>query len=438
MSFNKRILLSVLFSLMLWQASCSPPSTIQSTSTREIATTDSPQIPQSTMTKTLAGDDVRLTPDLFPDISQYLVGEPIPFFEAGQSFTISYIGNGGWAIGAQEGESDHIVKRVSLDLWTDVTPPEPNPLPGAPYKVADGFFLEAEKAWISYSTGPGTGQSHVVIWRMVDRFPRVSWAPSIIQTRGTIGSIELYFLDEDHGWALIFFDEGGMSKQYVAMYATKDGGATWEFLFDPMEGTEVQACTKTGLVFEDPERGWLTRACRGLYDAVFIDLTTDGGLSWEMVHLPPPSTSPDLFSNQGYCDLYSPQFFPPDELVFVVECLTQFDPAVYERYLYSTKDGGTSWTTLPLPERELYFITRFIAYSVGRDIYKTENGGVEWSRVRAVNWDGQFNFRNEDRAAAVARNKDEIAYVETYDGLQTFIEGSPTIHPSQDPRESDE
>ena len=92
---------------------------------------------------------------------------------------------------------------------------------------------------------------------------------------------------------------------------------------------------------------------------------------------------------------------------------------------------------LPIPERDLYFITRFSAYSIDREIFKTENGALDWTHIRAVNWDGQFTFTNEDRAAAVVRNGDEIAYVESYDGLQTFFEGNPSVHPSQDSREED-
>jgi hypothetical protein len=93
---------------------------------------------------------------------------------------------------------------------------------------------------------------------------------------------------------------------------------------------------------------------------------------------------------------------------------------------------------VPLPEGELDFITRFIVYSISREIYKTENGGHDWTRVRAVDWDGQFHFSSEDRADAVVRKDKEIAYVQTYDGLQTFFELDPEVHHTQYSRESSE
>ena len=429
------LLISVFLSAFSLGA-CSPSPPNQPTPTFEAPTAD--QTPTSV--PSLAPTDMLeqpLMPEPTVDLAGYLVGEPIPFFQPEQAFTITYVGPEGWVIGSVDGESDHIFRRVTLDLWTDVTPPEAAPANGEDLKRAAGFFLGKENAWVAYTTGPGSGQTHVVIWSMVDRFPHVSWAPSVIQTRGSIAGVELYFLDESHGWSLITFDEGGMNKQYIALYATKDGGATWEFLFDPMEGSEVQSCGKTGFVFENSQQGWLTRACKGMYATVFIDRTTNGGLTWEKVTLPAPTSAPDLFLGEGYCDLISPHFFPPNDLVFVLDCLTQYNPAVHTMYLYSTTNGGSSWTMLPIPERDLYFITRFSAYSIDREIFKTENGALDWTHIRAVNWDGQFTFTNEDRAAAVVRNGDEIAYVESYDGLQTFFEGNPSVHPSQDSREED-
>lgn len=415
--------------------SCTPSATLQPNLTPEETVAKTPTSPPILSTPT---DLTRLPPEPTRDVSQYLTGQPIPFFPAGQAITISFVGRARWAVGSVDGESDHIFRYVSGNLFTDVTPPEPQPGPDKPVKHASAFFLEREKAWIAYLPGPGTQQTQVIIWRIVDRFPHDTWAPALIETSGRIAGVDLFFLDEAHGWSLVTFDEGGMSKQYVALYTTKDGGATWDFLFDPSERSQIQACPKTGMVFENPQEGWVTRACRGLYDQVFIDRSEDGGLTWEMVNLPAPDDDPGLFTSEGYCDLINPQFFHPDELVVTVDCITQFQPEVHVLYLYSTKDDGKNWTMVPLPGGELNFITRFIAYSISRDIYKTENGGHDWTRVRAVDWDGQFHFSSEARAEAVVRNEEEIAYVQTYDGLQTFYELYPEVHHTQSPRESTE
>lgn len=423
------------FSGLLWITSCTLPATSQPNLTPEETVAKTPTSPPVLSTPT---DLTGLPPEPTLDVSKYFRADPIPLFPPGQAITISFVGRARWAVGSVDGESDHIFRYVANNLFTDVTPPEPQPGPDEPIKNASVFFLEEEKAWVTYLTGPGSLQTHVIIWRMVKRFPHVSWAPTVIETRGGIAGVDLYFLDEDHGWALITFDEGGMSKQYIALYGTDDGGATWDFLFDPFDGSQIQSCHKTGIVFENPQEGWVTRACRGLYDQVFIDRSEDGGLTWEMVNLPAPDDDPGLFTSKGYCDLTNPIYFPPNEVVVTVDCITQFQPEAHVLYLYSTKDGGKNWTMVPLPEGELDFITRFIVYSISRDIYKTENGGHDWTRVRAVDWDGQFHFSSEDRADAVVRKDKEIAYVQTYDGLQTFFELDPEVHHTQYSRETAE
>lgn len=416
--------------------SCTPSSTKEAPSPAEgVEIIDQTPTLQGRTPEKLEVSEPKLQPPTsIPDPAEYLGGAAIPFFNPDQAITISYVSTGDWGIGSIRGESDHILKNVSIDLWTDATPPEPAPAPGQPPKRANAFFLEREKAWVAYTTGPGTGQNYLLIWRMLERFPRIRWAPSLIELNGNVGGVRLYFLNETYGWAMITFDEGGMNKQHIALYASRDGGATWDFLFGPMDGSQIQSCAKTGIVFENAEEGWITRSCEGLFPDVFIDRTVDGGRTWTQVNLPPPSDARDLFS-EAFCSLFSPHFFAPRHLIVSVDCVTQFQPLEeHAANLYSTSDAGQTWSMQPSPGAEVYFITRFIAYSVGREIHKTENGGLDWERVRAVNWDGQLSFSSEERAVGVVRNDDEIAYVETSDGGQSFYQGDPTIHRSQEPR----
>ena len=42
--------------------------------------------------------------------------------------------------------------------------------------------------------------------------------------------------------------------------------------------------------------------------------------------------------------------------------------------------------------------------------------------VKTVNWDGQFSFVTRDAGWAVARNADEIAFLTTSDGGETWQE----------------
>jgi hypothetical protein len=373
------------------------------------------------------------------DMDALLKGEPIPFLMPNQEVSISYVTPFNWAVGSIEGDHDRILRALPSSpnqlnmLWEDASPPEPMPAGEGITKIAWIFALNEEQIWAAYTAGRGNGEREIITWKLSGD-PAQPWQPGAIEAEEAVARVRFFFLDGNHGWAMIVFDEGGMSKEYIALYRTLDGGAAWEKLLDPRTDNGLQACPKTGMAFQDPDTGWITRECRGLYPETFVDLTADGGKSWSRVDLPAPLQSPDLFS-RGMCGIYRPALFPPAELVIQVNCLTQTSPEkAYETYLYSTPVLGASWSIQPYPGGDLYFIDRSTAYAIGRTISRTTDGGQTWEPVKAVNWDGQFAFFDESHAAAVARSEGEIAYVESSDGLETFVIKESSIYPGQNPR----
>jgi hypothetical protein len=112
------------------------------------------------------------------------------------------------------------------------------------------------------------------------------------------------------------------------------------------------------------------------------------------------------------------------------------------RFLLSTQDLGNSWQTYPLPETDypteylgsrqfLAFLNPLQGWLLGRDIFWTEDGGSSWTRVKRVNWDGQFSFIDSDRGWAVVRADGEIALVRTNDGGRTWEQLEPAIAASE-------
>jgi photosystem II stability/assembly factor-like uncharacterized protein len=65
-------------------------------------------------------------------------------------------------------------------------------------------------------------------------------------------------------------------------------------------------------------------------------------------------------------------------------------------------------------------------WALSRDIYKTTDGGLTWEHLKAVRWDGQFDFVDENNGFAVARSGEEIALVRTDDGGRTWQLLEPT------------
>jgi len=83
------------------------------------------------------------------------------------------------------------------------------------------------------------------------------------------------------------------------------------------------------------------------------------------------------------------------------------------------------WDILDAPGGEIFYINESIMYALARDIYRSNDGGQNWQYIKSVNWDGQFDFINQNTAWVVASDKSdwenpEYALVKTTDGCNSF------------------
>jgi photosystem II stability/assembly factor-like uncharacterized protein len=350
---------------------------------------------------------------------------PIPRLEAGQTITIRkiYMANAklGWAIAAAEDGAFRVMRTDDggSTFW-DASPPAGAPEAGEK-KPADGFFLDEDRAWVSY-------QPYEVIWYTQDG--GASWHGAMTNL-STLFGVRIWFEDANHGWVMKTLD-AGMSSVYIALFRTTNGGASWEALFDPYTSDELQSFSKTGMVYFG-ETGWVTRDSYGVSVEVFLDLSQDGGRTWEKITLNPPSSAPDSFTD-GYCGLASPTLFSDQYGVFVLNCKSYSgDEKIESHFIYETQDGGATWTTRSYVGGELVFVDRSNAYALGRDIHRSQDGGQTWTKVKSVHWDGDFTFVDADTAWAVARANDQYALVHTSDGCQSFEEIEPEVVPAKVP-----
>jgi photosystem II stability/assembly factor-like uncharacterized protein len=367
-------------------------------------------------------------------------GPVLSRFESGQSVTITSIrmqdATNGWAIGGWGEGSDHVL--ITADggqTWRDVTPPEPAPAEG--YLAALGHFSEVGSAWVLYhSQNEMRVPNTAVVWRTQDGGQ--TWQASLpLDIQGldeTFWPSELVFADAQNGWLLVHVG-AGMSHDYVALFRTQDGGQTWARLVDPYGDSNIQACQKTGLVFPSAQNGWLTGDCGGVMAGAFLFQTSDGGQTWQPVTLPTPADAPNLFSDSGpLCSTQSLVFSSPQAGKLIVRCMnTSVDPYVTSFYLYTTSDGGASWVPASSPAGTLAFETGDTGWALGRDLFHTTDGGRTWTKVKTVNWDGQFNFVSDTLGWAVARAETDtgtrIALVQTTDGGKTWTIIHPVIAP---------
>lgn len=350
---------------------------------------------------------------------------PIPRLQAGDPVTIRKVAmanqESGWAIGsALDGAWRVLRTSDGGETWWDASPPEGAPSAGET-KPADGFFLDEDTAWVAY-------HPYEIIWASQDGGETWQGARTTLSTQF---GVTIWFENSTHGWMMKPLD-AGMNHVYIALYRTTSAGSRWEVLFDPYSSDELQSFSKTGMVFSG-ETGWVTRDSSGVSAAVFLDVSHDGGRTWEEIDLEPPSSSPGVFE-EGYCGLYSPTLFTSQHGVFTMKCkVFRDDETLESHFIYETEDGGTTWETRDYPGGELTFVDREVVYALGRDIHRSNDGGHTWTLVKSVNWDGEFSFVDRETAWAVAEANNAFALVQTSDGCNSFREVEPQVIAAKTP-----
>jgi len=328
----------------------------------------------------------------------------------------------GWSIAVSESDTEHILRTEDGGYnWQDVTPPQPLADMGTKLTV-NGAFWDEGTAWASYNGSD-------IVW--ATKNGGVTWQPALLEFETVYGSL-FSVLDGNHAWMFQFLG-ADMQKVYTAPYRTKDGGVSWEKLLDPDTDASIQSFDKTGAAFINPQYGWLTRFFRGVQSQVELNLTQDGGLTWEAIDIPEPPSAPELFSNFFCaCGLYDPYLVSPLEGSTRLSCsCNEDDQRIEYDYLYRTNDGGVTWEIQETPGGGLVYIDDQIIYALGREIYRSEDGGENWQKIRTVNWDGQFTFIDRYTAWIVATNNGEYALVKTSNGCDSFIEIKPEVIASQ-------
>ena len=336
----------------------------------------------------------------------------------------------GWGIARAAAPEDHVLRTSDGGRsWQDVTPPEPSVLPPVQSADAVGTFPDARVGWVAYVVSPAEpAPSEIHFWRTssggqewesggrvdLSGFPDV--APIIA------------FGDVDVGWLLVE-QFVGMGHHAFTLLRTQDGGRNWGQLAGPPESEST--CHHTGLVFADASTGWMTGECPfDVGGGVLLEVTRDSGVTWHPLEVPPPSQAPDLFGSGLPCGARSPRLFAPESGSLVVTCMLDSAGGPQEQsYLYATTDGGVTWQTSAFPGGDLYLLDPNRGWALSTDIYWTEDGGATWTKIKTVDWEGQFSFVDAMAGWAVARSVDESALVRTLDGGRTWELLEPIASP---------
>jgi photosystem II stability/assembly factor-like uncharacterized protein len=362
----------------------------------------------------------------------------IEHFPVGQEFKVTSINmideNVGWAIGGLDSVGEHVLKtQDGGSAWKDITPPEPA-APEGERKAAAAYFLDSANAWVIYTNTSGKTPAQPIVWRTQDG--GLSWQASqpldVSNLSEFYGMPSVQFVDVQSGWILIHVG-AGMNHDYIVLYRSQDGGMSWSRIQDPYNDTSsIMSCSKTGMLFTDAFHGWLTGDCHGVAAGVLLYKSTDAGQTWEHVTLPDPVGAPGLFTTfQSACGSYDPFFFSNDLGHLAVNC-SNYDqnPITYQYYVFTTQDGGTTWTSSTYPGESLYFLSANTGWAIARKIHRTSDGGLTWTAMSNVTWSAEVDFISENIGWAVATAEDhQVALVKTVDGGKKWAMLVPAVVP---------
>ena len=383
-------------------------------------------------------------------------GKPMARLSAGQPVTVTAIhmvdANTGWAVAQVATDLDSRILQTAdgAKTWRDVTPPEPASVPDPNQMVgksAVAFFRDAQEAWVAFGYPPGAPLPTGAIITWVTHDGGKSWTPSAPLATDTLEQYwpsDMVFVDEQSGWLLVHAG-AGMSHDYVALYATQDGGATWAEVVDPMalpdSGSLSMSCQKTGIAFADAKNGWVSGDCFGVVPgSPYLYQTADGGHTWQFYKLTPPADVPNLFTDENTaCGTGTPIFVSPADGMLTMSCQS-YKTNQGRGWLYVTADSGKTWTPRPLPAPygTLQFLDANVGWWVGgastdptivRQLFGTQDGGKSWAAAKTLNWGGQVDFVDAKAGWAVAKSDQAVALVYTQDGGQKWSLIAPQVAP---------
>jgi len=375
------------------------------------------------------------TPTALPPTSTAttLPGNAIQHFPTGQEFTVTSIhmvdANTGWAIGGLTNLGDHVLYTTDGgSTWKDITPPESVAVSGE-QKTATGFFQNAQTAWVIYAPYGYIRPSHPVVWRTHDG--GTTWqASQPLDLSGlpeTFVPSDIQFVGQA-GWMLVHVGVG-MNHDYVALYHSTDSGLTWTRTLDPNHDGGIQPCSKTGMLFTDATHGWLTGDCEGVAMGVLLFKSNDAGATWQEVSLPEPPGTQGLYTDMYVaCGSYDLFFFSNDLGHLSVRCFNfKGTPITNNYYVYTTRDGGATWTVSTYPGIGLYFFSADTGWAISQKIQLTTDGGLTWKPIADVSWNPQFDFISEQIGWGVAWSKGQVALVKTDNGGAHWTMLVPTV-----------
>ena len=255
--------------------------------------------------------------------------------------------------------------------WYGITPPN---VTETGYSV-ETLALDADHAWMQkpdFTNYPNSG----FLNRTSDG--GITWTTTTVP----FSEARLIFLDANNGWALASLGAGAGSNA-VAIFQTKDGGATWNqaYVNDPNLPNAGDSLPlgglKSDLVPLDMQTAWVTGVTYAS-GAVYLYRTDDGGHTWAPVSLPLPGGTEN--SQMGIESGGMKFVYASDGFLAV-----RISGDITQTAVYVTHDAGNTWTLTPtlIPDggaADFLSVNEAVIYN-GAQFYVTRDAALTWSII---------------------------------------------------------
>jgi photosystem II stability/assembly factor-like uncharacterized protein len=218
--------------------------------------------------------------------------------------------------------------------WKDITPPV-----GHYARLSGIFFLNPSSGWVAVNDlgSAESTRNYVYLFSTIDG--GATWSRSTIPTDGTSGVDTLAFADSVHGWVGLSSGSGALVLGQLLM--TSDGGRTWSSRDD------WPGLSREQILLVNPKEGWYFGDGPPNGDCVScMYVTRDGGRSWKRIE-PPGATDPNYANVMGV-----PTFEDTNHGYIVVNSRRRGEATpglIHTLTLWKTSDGGRTWK----PDRSL-------------------------------------------------------------------------------------
>ncbi len=343
--------------------------------------------------------------------------------------------------------------------WSEVTPPDQS---SESTRIETySAFIDANHAWILYATKDRQPYHsclapNVSVWYTTDG--GLTWHSSQTISHNFSDhrcDVNLIMTDNQTGWFRIEGYFAGVKLTGTQFIHTTDGGMTWQEIETAWRDTTGSSSTKllgllSGMAFTNNRIGWLVgQSLTGDSNRQYFGhasarvdfqpsyhITDDGGSTWAEHQFPAPVDNLDLFTQYEVCKPYQLNLLSEEVARLKIACSDKKVGVGDIDYIYSTEDGGITWTTHAMPQSaatmsdyytQMIFFDENHGLLLGRNMWRTDDGGRTWQYINTVSWDGQFSFVDHSHGWAIARNEDEIALVNTSNGGDTWQILHPVI-----------